>query len=105
MNEIKLVYGDWYDAVFLDGERLDPGPSQRLWNHSPDGFSWGYGGSGPAQLALAILFAVTRDEALSIALHQQFKNDHVATWPQADHVATFDVAAWVADHAPTPVPA
>jgi len=24
-------------------------------NHSPDGFSWGYSGSGPAQLALAIL--------------------------------------------------
>lgn len=24
-------------------------------NHSPTGFEWGYGGSGPAQLALAIL--------------------------------------------------
>ena len=24
-------------------------------NHSPDGFEWGYTGSGPAQLALAIL--------------------------------------------------
>lgn len=24
-------------------------------NHSPDGFNWGYGGSGPSQLALAIL--------------------------------------------------
>ena len=24
-------------------------------NHSPSGFNWGYGGSGPAQLALAIL--------------------------------------------------
>ena len=23
--------------------------------HSPDGFEWGYGGSGPADLALAIL--------------------------------------------------
>ncbi|HMF28341.1 MAG TPA: DUF6166 domain-containing protein, partial [Candidatus Cybelea sp.] len=26
-----------------------------LYNHSPDGFEIGYGGSGPAQLALAIL--------------------------------------------------
>lgn len=34
---------------------LDPGPSQKLRNHSPDGFEWGYGGSGPAQLSLAIL--------------------------------------------------
>lgn len=24
-------------------------------NHSPDGFEWGYGGSGPAQLALALV--------------------------------------------------
>ena len=26
-----------------------------LMNHSPTGFAWGYGGSGPAQLALALL--------------------------------------------------
>jgi hypothetical protein len=39
--------------VTVDGRplnrRLD------LWNHSPNGFEWGYGGSGPAQLALALL--------------------------------------------------
>lgn len=45
--------------VWLDGEKLDPRPSQRLCNHSPDGFSWGYGGSGPAQLALAIMLELT----------------------------------------------
>lgn len=31
------------------GKRYD------LRNHSPDGFEWGYNGSGPSQLALAIL--------------------------------------------------
>jgi uncharacterized protein (DUF2249 family) len=30
-------------------------PRNDLYNHSPNGFEWGYGGSGPAQLALAIL--------------------------------------------------
>jgi hypothetical protein len=30
-------------------ERLD------LWNHSPTGLEWGYAGSGPAQLALALI--------------------------------------------------
>jgi len=30
-------------------------PRLDLWNHSPTGFEWGYGGSGPAQLALALL--------------------------------------------------
>jgi hypothetical protein len=30
-------------------------PSLKVRNHSPTGFEFGYGGSGPAQLALAIL--------------------------------------------------
>jgi hypothetical protein len=45
--------------VFLDGKWLDPRPSQKHYNHSPDGFNWGYGGSGPAQLALAIVLKLT----------------------------------------------
>lgn len=45
--------------VWLDGEWLDPKPSQKIWNHSPDGYNWGYGGSGPAQLALAIMLLLT----------------------------------------------
>lgn len=39
--------------------RLDPAPSQKVRNHSPDGFEFGYAGSGPAQLALAILLDFT----------------------------------------------
>lgn len=45
--------------VYLDGKFLDPKPSQAVRNHSPDGFNWGYGGSGPAQLALAIMLKLT----------------------------------------------
>lgn len=41
--------------VTKDGQTLSPDKSQKVWNHSPDGFNWGYGGSGPAQLALALL--------------------------------------------------
>lgn len=33
----------------------DLAPRLDLVNHSPAGLNWGYGGSGPAQLALAIL--------------------------------------------------
>lgn len=57
---------------------LNPRPSQKLFNHSPDGFQWGYGGSGPAQLALAILLEVTGDKELSVKLHQEFKWDKIA---------------------------
>jgi hypothetical protein len=37
-------------TVFLDGKLLNPELSQKYYNHSPDGFNWGYGGSGPSQL-------------------------------------------------------
>jgi hypothetical protein len=47
-------------------------------NHSPDGFSWGYGGSGPAQLALAMLADALRDDRAARVLHQQFKWRHIA---------------------------
>ena len=36
-------------------EELTPDRSLEVYNHSPTGFEWGYGGSGPHQLALAIL--------------------------------------------------
>lgn len=55
--------------------------SLKIWNHSPDGFEWGYGGSGPAQLALAILLDYTGDAELASRLHQDFKRDVIATLP------------------------
>jgi hypothetical protein len=43
-----------------------------LRNHSPDGFEWGYGGSGPAQLALALLADVVVGER-ALRSYQDFK--------------------------------
>jgi len=57
--------------VTVDGEPLDP--RLDLWNHSPTGFEWGYGGSGPAQLALAILAHHLGDDEEAVRLHQRFK--------------------------------
>ena len=37
--------------VTRNGVPLWPEPSQQVRDHSSDGFSWGYHGSGPAQLA------------------------------------------------------
>jgi hypothetical protein len=51
-----------------------------LWNHSPTGFEFGYGGSGPAQLALAILADCCGDE-LAVAYHQPFKWAVIARIP------------------------
>jgi hypothetical protein len=40
---------------FTESVPLTPDYSLTLRNHSPTGFEWGYAGSGPAQLALALL--------------------------------------------------
>jgi hypothetical protein len=65
--------------VWLEGEELSPMRSQAVVDHSTE-FNWGYGGSGPAQLALAILLEFN-DEATALAHYQDFKRDRVARWP------------------------
>ena len=60
--------------VWLDGKELLPDDSQVYRNHSPDGFAWGYGGSGPAQLALAVMLEV-KGEAFG---YQDFKWKEIA---------------------------
>ena len=68
-------------VVTRDRYPFSPLPSQRLYNHSPDGFAWGYGGSGPSQLALALLLDVTREENVAWIWYQTFKCEVVAGWP------------------------
>ena len=41
-------------------------PRFDLRTHSPDGFEWGYGGSGPAQLALALAADVLADDEAAL---------------------------------------
>lgn len=53
-----------------------------LVNHSPTGFQWGYGGSGPAQSALAILADYLGNDAKAVNLHQDFKWAVIAKLPQ-----------------------
>lgn len=55
-----------------DGSReLDPRFDLR--NHSPDGFEWGYGGSGPAQLALALAADVLGNDEAAQRVYQRLK--------------------------------
>jgi hypothetical protein len=67
-----------------------------LFNHSPTGFEWGYGGSGPAQLALALLADAINDET-ALRLHQQFKFAQVAQWKRDArwHLSQIAVIAYV----------
>ena len=50
---------------------LDPRLDLRA--HSSTGLEWGYGGSGPAQLALALAADVLGDDDRAVALYQRLK--------------------------------
>jgi hypothetical protein len=79
-------------------KRLDPRPSQKLFNHSPDGFQWGYGGSGPAQLALAILLDFTCDSQRSLHIHQDFKRDKIAGLGEKFILTDGEIQNWLDRH-------
>jgi len=71
---VRLSDGPLVSVVDRDtklASSLDPG--LRYVNHSPTGFEWGYGGSGPAQLAFAILLDHFGNPEVARAFHQDFK--------------------------------
>ena len=70
--------------VWENGKRRQLEPRLDLRNHSPTGFSWGYLGSGCAQLALALLVDVLGDKGRALDLYQRFKERAIATRNQ-DH--------------------
>ena len=65
-------------------------PRHDLRNHSPDGFEWGYSGSGPAQLALALAADVLGDDEAASAVYQRLKRRVVAALPNDAWVLTED---------------
>lgn len=64
------------------GEKALP-PRLDVAAHSASGFQWGYGGSGPAQLALAILCDLATD-VQAFRHHQAFKFYVIARLPQGE---------------------
>ena len=73
-------------TVTRSGRTKPLDPRYDLRNHSPTGFAWGYNGSGPAQLALAILTdyfgAKPGGKALAEALYQPFKFTVIVALPE-----------------------
>ena len=78
----------------IDGKAIANVP-HALVCHSPDGFEWGYGGSGPAELALNILAMFMTKEDAAIA-HQAFKWAYIATMPEEGGVIkSADIINWI----------
>lgn len=67
-------------------------------NHATYGFEWGYYGSGPAQLALAILLDHTRNSGVATRHYQAFKRDFVGPASETGFTVTSrQIKIWLAD--------
>ena len=65
--------------------------------HSPDGFEWGYNGSGPADCALNIL-AFCVDGKTAIRLHQKFKDEWLTKLPnEGGSITLCQVLGWISE--------
>jgi len=70
--------------------------------HSPDGFQWGYGGSGPADLALSILTDLCQrldfsDMSLPDKYYQAFKRKFIATAGDELNLTGKEIYDWLAE--------
>lgn len=98
-----IVIGPYQVDILFDGNPIPKYFSEI--NHSPDGFQWGYGGSGPAQAAYAILrtamqFSLMNEQErifLAKYLYQQFKWDIVAKFSKDRPwiLALQDINEWI----------
>jgi hypothetical protein len=96
---MKTYFGTYLPGVadhkvaVRDDETGETLPLRHHVRHSPAGFNWGYGGSGPSELARCILIdhlvpddwreliVNDYDRLVPSYLYQQFKADVVAQWP------------------------
>jgi hypothetical protein len=83
MMEIR---GEWETKqVWIEGRQVRPERSLRVRSHHPAGFSWGDGGDGSAQLALALLLELTHEE-LALLWYEDVQSQIVARLPRDDFV-------------------
>ena len=91
----NIYTGQTDGSVYVNHSKLDL--RLDLCNHSPTGFAWGYGGSGPSQLALAILTHEFGEEwAQDRGRYQNFKFDVIAALPVDEPftLTSADIQAW-----------
>ena len=85
-ENIQLIRSPDAMAVGLD---------QHIVRHSPTGIEWGYGGSGPADLALSILTQYAGQE-FADRHYQQFKFDVIASIPREGGTITAEkIEQWI----------
>lgn len=89
----KKSYGGVGQVIIVrdNGEEY---PLEHIERHSPDGFNWGFGGSGPADTALSILTDCLGMD-LANQLYQLFKWVFVASWGEEWSITEEKIREWV----------
>ncbi len=71
--------------VYIDKKELSTERSRKLKDHAPDGnVAWGYHGSGPSLLALALLLHFGATDYEGLTWYQEFKRDVISELPEND---------------------
>lgn len=78
----------------IDGTVQDLPLCLEVYSHSPTGFSWGYNGSGPSQLALAILVDFMGKED-AVHLYHPFNDVFVRRWGIAWSISSGEIEQWL----------
>lgn len=88
------IYSQKGRSVLVNGKSLDP--RLDLVNHSPTGFAWGYSGSGPAQLAIAILAHETNGDLDTCPFsYMEFKDDVVSCLSNSFEIDSGYIKNWI----------
>jgi len=78
-------------------------PRNDIRSHSPTGFEWGYIGSGPTQLALALLADATEDDETALRLYHRYKGRFISTLPHSSWIITqAQILEWVKQQSKQP---
>lgn len=98
-GRIRQQASELFYSLYVDGHEIDLEKSLAVRLHSPDGFNWGYGGSGPAQSALALCLFIFDNTYVAQKLYQSFKETFVARWPQGQSFyRQIDLTDFLIDH-------
>lgn len=96
MKPAGKIYCGWRPRVGGEKVTVNGKPLEHIVFHSPTGVSWGFGGSGPADLSLSILTDhFNGDKGKAMKYHQDFKWDFVAYFRDSWSLTDLEIEAWL----------
>lgn len=93
--QFRGTYRNGNPVVLKNREVLTPDASRRILDLNPDGFEWGHNGSGPSQLALALLLESTGNPTMAKNMYFMLKGDVISKLSREWIMSQEFLQAWV----------